>query len=115
MERTHAVTDEDERFMRRCLALAGAALANGVVPVGALVVREGCVVGEGIEATRVLCDPTAHALMSDAATTVWGRPPSSVQPLEADCAALLERQASQRRPRAPRDSISSTPFSNEVA
>lgn len=47
--------------MRRCLELARRALAAGDVPVGALVVREGRVLGEGRERTRERLDPAAHA------------------------------------------------------
>lgn len=55
------MTREDEGYMRHCLALAEAALAKGEVPVGAMVVHEGRVLGEGVEATQALHDPTAHA------------------------------------------------------
>jgi tRNA(adenine34) deaminase len=47
--------------MRRALALAEAAAASGEVPVGAIVVRAGSIVGEGANATRSGNDPTAHA------------------------------------------------------
>ncbi len=50
-----------ERYMRRCLELARAALEQGDVPVGAIVVEGDVIVGEGIECTRALADPTAHA------------------------------------------------------
>lgn len=51
----------DTEFMRRALALAGRAEAQGEVPVGALVVRAGQVVGEGWNQPISLRDPTAHA------------------------------------------------------
>ena len=51
----------DERFMARALELAQRAWAMGEVPVGAVVVREGRVIGEGHNAPIALCDPTAHA------------------------------------------------------
>ncbi len=51
----------DESYMRRCLELARRALAAGEVPVGAVVVRAGDVIGEGCERTRELLDPAAHA------------------------------------------------------
>ncbi len=47
--------------MRRALALAAAAGAAGEVPVGAVVVRDGAIVGEGANAPRTRHDPTAHA------------------------------------------------------
>jgi tRNA(adenine34) deaminase len=51
----------DEDFMRRALELARAAEAAGEVPVGALVVRDGIVIGEGSNRPIGDCDPTAHA------------------------------------------------------
>ena len=48
-------------FMAHALALAKAAAAAGEVPVGAVVVRDGQIVGEGANAPRAQKDPTAHA------------------------------------------------------
>jgi tRNA(adenine34) deaminase len=53
------VTDED--FMRRALALAGKAQEEGEVPVGALVVLDERVIGEGWNRPISASDPTAHA------------------------------------------------------
>jgi tRNA(adenine34) deaminase len=50
-----------EAYMRRCLALAEQAAAQGDTPVGALVVRHGAIIGEGFESTRSQLDPGAHA------------------------------------------------------
>ena len=47
--------------MVRALALADEAARAGEVPVGAVVVRGGCIVGEARNAPRELADPTAHA------------------------------------------------------
>lgn len=47
--------------MRRALVLAADAGAAGEVPVGAVVTRGTAIVGEGRNATRSGCDPTAHA------------------------------------------------------
>ena len=47
--------------MRRCIELAARALDTGDVPVGALIVQEGAVIAEGIEAVRAHRDVTAHA------------------------------------------------------
>ena len=47
--------------MQRALELARAAAALGEVPVGAVVVKHGAVVGEGHNRTRIDSDPTAHA------------------------------------------------------
>lgn len=49
--------------MRAALDAAGAAAANGEVPVGAAVVRDGEVVAVAANAPRTLHDPTAHAEM----------------------------------------------------
>lgn len=52
-------TDTD--YMQRALELARRAEAAGEVPVGALVVLDGAVVGEGWNRPISGCDPTAHA------------------------------------------------------
>ncbi len=52
---------EDERFMREALDLARAAAARGEVPVGAVAVCDGRVVGRGANARESAHDPTAHA------------------------------------------------------
>lgn len=51
----------DLDWMRRALALAGRAAAEGEVPVGALVVRNGELLGEGWNRPVAQNDPTAHA------------------------------------------------------
>jgi tRNA(adenine34) deaminase len=52
---------DDERFMRLALALARSAGDNGEVPVGAVVTRQGQVIGQGANAREAYGDPTAHA------------------------------------------------------
>ena len=52
---------EDEKWMRRALELAQRAEAEGEVPVGAVVVRAGCVIGEGYNHPIAAQDATAHA------------------------------------------------------
>jgi tRNA(adenine34) deaminase len=47
--------------MREALAEARAAAAEGEVPVGAVLVRDGRALGRGRNRTRALADPTAHA------------------------------------------------------
>jgi tRNA(adenine34) deaminase len=47
--------------MREALALAARAEAQGEVPVGALIVRDGEVIGAGWNQPITLRDPTAHA------------------------------------------------------
>ena len=51
----------DETFMREALLLAGKAAAAGEVPVGAVVVKGGAVVGRGHNQPVASHDPTAHA------------------------------------------------------
>jgi tRNA(adenine34) deaminase len=51
----------DELFMRRALDLARQAQAENEVPVGAVVVLDGKVVGEGWNRPISANDPTAHA------------------------------------------------------
>ena len=51
----------DEMFMREALGLARQAGAAGEVPVGAVVVRDGAVVGRGHNRPIASRDPTAHA------------------------------------------------------
>ena len=51
----------DEFYMREALSLARAAECLGEVPVGALVVRDGEIVGRGFNAPIGENDPTAHA------------------------------------------------------
>lgn len=50
-------------FMQRALQLGAQAAAVGEVPVGAVVVHQGVVVGEGFNQCMALNDPTAHAEM----------------------------------------------------
>jgi tRNA(adenine34) deaminase len=63
----------DQHFMREALRLAGQAAADGEVPVGAVVVAEGEVIGRGFNAPISARDPTAHAeirALREAATAV---------------------------------------------
>ena len=59
--------------MREALQLAGQAATGGEVPVGAVVVAEGEVIGRGFNAPISTRDPTAHAeirALREAATAV---------------------------------------------
>lgn len=51
----------DEFYMAKALQLAEQAGAAGEVPVGAIVVKDGEIVGEGFNQPISGCDPTAHA------------------------------------------------------
>jgi tRNA(adenine34) deaminase len=55
------VVMNDEEYMRRALELARRAQNEGEVPVGALVVLDGRIVGEGWNRPIAASDPTAHA------------------------------------------------------
>ena len=52
-------TDQD--FMQRALELASLAEAQGEVPVGAVIVYDGEIIGEGYNQVITLNDPSAHA------------------------------------------------------
>jgi tRNA(adenine34) deaminase len=54
-------SESDRSFMRQALDLAYRAKAAGEVPVGAIVVSEGAVVGNGWNRPISSGDPTAHA------------------------------------------------------
>ena len=51
----------DELFMEEALREAARAQASGEVPIGAVVVREGKIIGRGWNRPAFECDPTAHA------------------------------------------------------
>lgn len=62
----------DEDWMRRALALAEQAAEAGEVPVGAVLVRDDVVLGEGYNQPILAHDPTSHAevmALRDAART----------------------------------------------
>jgi tRNA(Arg) A34 adenosine deaminase TadA len=52
---------EDRRWMRYALGLAVTAFDKDEVPIGAVVVLEGEIIGEGYNQTIECTDPTAHA------------------------------------------------------
>lgn len=53
--------EEDQQYMERCLELAAMAASEGESPVGSIIVRDGIVLGEGIEKSKQLKDVTRHA------------------------------------------------------
>lgn len=61
MESTPLFSEADRQWMRRAMALAARAEGEGEVPVGAVVVHQGRLVGEGWNRTIGLKDPSAHA------------------------------------------------------
>lgn len=54
-------SENDERWMRRALALAQRGAEQGEVPVGAVLVRDGGVIGEGWNRPIETHDASAHA------------------------------------------------------
>ncbi|MBN2447226.1 MAG: nucleoside deaminase [Phycisphaerae bacterium] len=53
----------DRRYMQQAIDLARRALESADVPVGAMVVRDGHIIGRGFNQRECLQDPTAHAEM----------------------------------------------------
>jgi len=52
---------EDERFMRVAIKAAAIAEDNGDVPIGAVIVYKGEIIGKAYNQREQLADPTAHA------------------------------------------------------
>ncbi len=68
--------EEDIRFMRLALVEAQKAFAQDEIPIGAVVVSRGQVIGRGHNLTEMLHDVTAHAEMqaiTAAAETLGGK------------------------------------------
>ena len=68
--------EQDEKFMREALREAQAALAAGEIPIGAVVVWKGRIIGRGHNQTERLRDSTAHAEMiaiTSATETMGGK------------------------------------------
>ncbi len=68
-----ATAEQDMAWMARALELARRSEALGEVPVGAVVVKQGELVGEGYNRPIAAADPTAHAeivALRDAARTL---------------------------------------------
>lgn len=74
-EKKHQI-EQDEKFMRQALEEARKALKEEEVPIGAIVVSGGRVIGRGHNLVETLCDATAHAEMqaiTAAASTLGGK------------------------------------------
>jgi len=56
-------SEQDFRFMRRAIELAHVADSHDEIPVGAVVVCDGKIVGEGFNQSIMNNDPSAHAEM----------------------------------------------------
>ena len=59
----YTTMEQDERYMKDALREAGAAAAEDEVPIGAVIVCRGRIIGKGHNMTERLNDPTAHAEM----------------------------------------------------
>ena len=57
------VWQKHQRFMARAFMLAEQAFEEGEVPVGAVLVHKGQIIGKGYNQVERLNDPTAHAEM----------------------------------------------------
>lgn len=57
------ITEEDKKWMAEAIAEAHKAEAIGEVPIGAVIVKDGAVIGRGHNLRETLHDPTAHAEM----------------------------------------------------
>jgi len=57
------VLAEDEQYMNYALVLAEQALEEGEVPIGAVVIKDGVVIGRGYNQVEMKENPTAHAEM----------------------------------------------------
>jgi guanine deaminase len=54
----------DEQFLKRAIERAKESVAQGGFPAGAIVVRNGKIIGEGISIGNKLHDPTSHGEMA---------------------------------------------------
>lgn len=59
--KTIVSADDDVNFMQSALELARQAQDNGEVPVGAVIVQHGIIIGRGYNCPISAADPTAHA------------------------------------------------------
>lgn len=57
----HSLRSDDERFMVEALREAWKAFNQGEVPVGAVIVHQGTIIGRGYNQVEMLQDATAHA------------------------------------------------------
>lgn len=68
--------EEDQHYMKMALAEAEKALADGEIPIGAIVVSKNRIIGRGYNLTEKFNDVTAHAEMqafTSASQTIGGK------------------------------------------
>ena len=64
-----------EEFMRRAIALSRRCMIdNGSAPFAALIVKDGVVVGEGVNNVVNNCDPTSHGEIDHPGRSTPSRP-----------------------------------------
>lgn len=76
MEKAKNQAEQDKKYMQMAISEAQKALKEQEVPIGAVIVSEGQVVGRGHNLVETLCDATAHAEMqciTAAASTLGGK------------------------------------------
>lgn len=61
MSAADSFTGTDQKWMEHAISLALKAQSGGEVPIGAVLVRDGDIVGEGWNRNISLSDPSAHA------------------------------------------------------
>jgi len=61
MQKLSSLSAQDQAWMTQALQLAGRANAEEEVPVGAVIVRQGEIIGRGWNRNIALRDPSAHA------------------------------------------------------
>lgn len=54
-------SDEDKNYLKRVIELAKESVEKGGFPAGAIVVKDGKVIAEGISIGNILNDPTSHS------------------------------------------------------
>jgi tRNA(adenine34) deaminase len=96
--------DDHERWMRAALAEAEKAAALGDVPIGAVAIREGEIVGRGYNRKEYDGDPTAHAeiiALQEAARTLggWRLPGVTLYCTLEPCAMCAGAMVQARLPR----------------
>ena len=57
------IEKNDEYFMKKAFRLGLEAFKQGEVPIGAVIVKDGVIIGEGYNQVELLRDATAHAEM----------------------------------------------------
>ena len=56
--------NQDKKFLKEAIEKAKESIAKGGFPAGALIIKDGKIIGSGISIGNVLFDPTAHGEIS---------------------------------------------------